>query len=50
MVLSKLKIYNTNNYTKKSKNIYNINNNIFYIDTLNYNKNNNIYNTNNNIS
>ena len=41
-VLSKLKIYNTNN-------------NIFYINTLNYNKNNNIQkpknisNTNNNI-
>jgi hypothetical protein len=49
MVLSKLKIYNTNNYIKKSKNIYNTNNNIFYINTLNCNKNNNIYNTNNNI-
>jgi len=31
------------------KNIYNTNNNIFYINTLNYNKNNNIYNTINNI-
>ena len=30
-------------------NIHNTNNNIFYINTLNYNKNNNIYNTNNNI-
>jgi hypothetical protein len=49
MVLSKLKIYNTNNYIKKSKNIYNINNNIFYIDTLNYNKNNNIYYANPNL-
>ena len=27
----------------------NTNNNIFYIDTLNYNKNNNIHNTNNTI-
>ena len=34
---------------KNSKNIYNTNSNIFYINTLNYNKNNNIYNTNNNI-
>ena len=49
MVLSKLKIYNTNNYIKKSKNIYNINNNIFYINTLNYNKNNNIYYANPNL-
>jgi hypothetical protein len=42
-------IYNINNYIKKPKNIYNTNYNIFYINTLNYNKNNNIYNTNNNI-
>ena len=40
-------INSTNNYIKKPKNIYNTNNNIFYMNTLNYKKINNIYNINN---
>jgi len=40
-------IYNTINYIKKLKNIYNTNYNIFYMNTLKYKKNNYIYNTNN---
>ena len=48
-IIIKIIIFNINNYIKNFKDAYNTNNNIFYINTLSYNKNNNIYNTNNNI-
>ena len=38
-------IYHKNNYIKNTKDNYNTNNNIFYINTLSYKRNNNIYNT-----